>query len=155
MHKIFLSVISAAALMVSTAGFSDTLSGLGIGAAHDKNGYALDLNYAQGQGAMIHGQIGQTDQHFKDQKQNVFVNADYDLIAPVSRNVAVYAGAGLADTATRGPSARLPLGVMATFDALPVQVAYEMTPSVKLVGDDNGKHGTFMDHSLAVRYLIK
>ena len=151
MKKVTLSVLAAVAMFASSAAVAQ----VGVGVAGAKAGYGLDLTYDLGQESMVHGMIGQTDKvEGSDKPQVLFGSVDYDLTAAISKNVAVYAGAGVGERQSRGIAARLPLGIMATFDRFPVQVAYEVVPSLTL-GDTSADRHTFTDHSLAVRYLLK
>lgn len=155
MTKLILSALSAVALLVSGASFAAT----GVGGAVTKYGYALDLSMDQGPDAFIHGQLGAYDRAHElfenDNSHQVFGNIDYNLSAALSKNVSLYAGCGIGDVATRGPALRLPLGITAKFDRLPVQVAYEMTPSIAITTDSAPHTRMFTDQTIAVRYVLK
>jgi len=151
MRNVLVSVFAAVTLFASGAAVAQ----VGVGVAGAKAGYGLDLTYDLGQESMVHGMIGQTDKiEGSDKPQVLFGSVDYDLTAAISKNVGVYAGLGLGVHQERGIDARLPIGIMATFDRFPVQVALETARSMSLSQDASGRR-TFTDHSLAVRYLIK
>lgn len=163
MRKLILSLIAAAGLFAAAPSFAQSATPstttYGVGGAVTKGGYGLDMTIDQHKGAVIHGQIGTDDndhQIYQDQgSHQAFANLDYDLIAPISRNVAFYAGAGIGEKATRGLALRVPFGVQATFDAMPVQVALEVAPTVAFYNNQDPNTHMYTDNMIAVRYLIK